>query len=302
MYLNAVMSSGLSNYGLGRDYPENVRNTIRNIGSRLDELMASTMSLPADMQKDAAFYIRSLNSRLVNDIILRTDEISDADAEQKLLDITKEMKAIERIYFEKAGVAIKAAEAVPSVAGEAIIPAADAKALSAQYRTTFESYGNLYPRYSAVRPMIAKMAAFPMVGPMFAAVIAGIDARLKTLETDQLNVDQGFKKMNEVLAQGVSAVRFDRPIYDKMRNWVAGVMSLDSAMTRFEGEFLKKSAPATVSLPLIGEVSKPAAIAIGVSAVTALGTGVYFLIRSMKPARRVSMAPGVAGYRRRRRK
>lgn len=308
MYLNAASSNGLGS--LGRMYGKSVQDLIDNYSKVMNTMMDSTGRLSPDGAQNARDLLKKANASLVNDVILKTDDIADDEAMKRLSAIRKDMYGVETI-FQKEQVAIEALPPMPTVAGTAVISVADAKELVSQFPRALEVHASLIERYPKVRSALQLVGAMPFMGPWATAMTADLDTRMKWLSDNVVTANEYFKQFPNFIAAsqkravpGAEAtVSMDRPTYDLMRFWVARAFSMDELLKRMAGTALKQPVTLTVRLPLIGEVPRTTAIVAGVGAVGLVGTGLYLLLRAA-PRRKTSYvpAPAMAGSRRRRKR
>lgn len=306
MYLSLAGSqNGLSAYG------EAIKQTLKNHGDLMNAMMDSTGRLPVAAATDARDRLRKLNADLVNNLILKEDSLSDDEAAKELSKISNGLFEVQKI-FRQNQVQVEPLPPTPSYgSGVATIPASEAKALLTEYPKALETHTSLTERYPKLRNALTVLSAVPFVGPYAAQVIAKFDGDMKWLSDNVIAANDLFKKVPEFITAAEKSavpgttpmVNIGRGAYDLMRTWSARVFSTDNAFKQWEGKALKKPVAVTMTLPLIGEVSRPAGIAISVGAAATVGTGLFFLLRSMLAAPpRGSASPAMAGHRRRRRR
>jgi hypothetical protein len=251
-------------HSLGRTYPADIQNSIQALGRSLDDLMASTLELAMRADVDVGGLVRGLNARLVNDVIIVSDQLSDDEARQRLFAIQKEIFAIQQL-FAQSGVPIQGRVPVATVEEEAVIPRAQAEKLLSDWRAAFDLYPSVVERYGRIRPSVEMLTALPIAGGAVAGMLGQFDARIRALDDDIFFVRDAFQDFEALLGQEGGAVRLRRPTFDRMRNWVAGVSAADEALKRLEGIGEKKPAerPAAPGIPFWAVIAVGGAALVG---------------------------------------
>lgn len=233
---------------LGKVYPEDIQSSIASIGRNLDDFMASTVAYQMATDEDVSPMVRDLNARLVNEVIIVSDEISDEEARRRLAAIRDGVFDVQRL-FTAAGVPIAGREPVATVEETAVIPRAQAEAMLAQFRIAWRIYPGLIERYGRIRPGLEVAAGLPIGGPFVAAGIVGLDQRINALDQEIFWAEEAFGRLEGLLEGAEPAVRIERRTFDRMRAWVAGVFQADETVKRIEGAAEKRAASPEPTVP-----------------------------------------------------
>lgn len=224
---------------LGRVYPSDVQSLISNVSQNLDELMASTERYREATGEDISPSVRDLNARLVNEVIISSDDIDDEEAMRRLRAIQDGIFQT-LVLFRAAGVTVAGYEPEATVEDIAVLPMEQAEAMAAQFRTAWDVYPGLVERYGRLRALAASAGA---------SALADFDVKISALDRDILWVQEAFAGLEAMVAEGGSAVRIARPTYNRMRGWVARVFQADEALKRVEGMAEGRGANPDPSLP-----------------------------------------------------
>ncbi len=233
---------------LGRTYPSDVRSTIANLGENLDNLMASGPELAAKADLDLSSQIATLNSRLVNEVIIASDQISDGEARTRLNAIKDDVFRL-FVIFRQNGVAVQGRQAMPTTEGVATIPMAQAQRLLSDLKETYDLYPSIVDRYARVRPMAETAAELPVAGASISGTLAAVDGNMVALDQDVLFARDAIAEFEKILAASGDSVQIERSTFVRIQNWIGGVRAVDEALKRLEGIFERKPAEPGPSRP-----------------------------------------------------
>lgn len=227
---------------LGRPYPPEIQSRISNLGRLLDDFMASTPAYNAATGQDIAPRIRALNAKLVNDVIIVSDEISDEEASARLGRISDEVFELTKL-FKAARVPIGPAPAVSTVEEVATIPRKQAEEMLEGFKKAFAVFPEVIDRYAAVRSSAEAAVALPVGGQAASELLATADRAISEADRGILDAQDLYGRLEkEILPSAGESVSIARPAFDLMRNWVAAVERADEAVKRLEGLVHKKPA------------------------------------------------------------
>lgn len=229
---------------LGRPYPRGIEDDIARLGKDLDELMASSTDLLMRADYDARDQIREINSRLVNEIIIVSDQISDEEVDQRLRNLRAEVFAIQGIFKEQ-GVPIIGYQAVPTTEDLAIIPYSQASSLAAEFRAAYDLYPSVVERYARIRPLVEQLGVVPLVGGMVGGFLSAMDGRMNALDEDVFFARDAIDGLQVMLQDRTDAVRIARQTFVRIQNWISGVYQMDELLKRMEGKAEGKPAETT---------------------------------------------------------
>lgn len=246
---------------LGRPYPANIEGDIARLGKDLDDLMASSTDLLMRADYDVRDQIRDINSRLVNDVIIVSDQISDEEADQRLRDLRAEVFAIQGV-FQQQGVPVIGYQSVPTTEDLAIIPFSQAASLATEFRAAYDLYPSVVERYARIRPMVEQLGVVPLVGGMVGGFLSSMDGRINALDEDVFFARDAIQGLDAMLADRTDAVRIARQTFVRIQNWISGVYQMDELLKRMEGKAEGKPAE-----PLAGSKWGTYAIVGGIAAV-----------------------------------
>jgi hypothetical protein len=217
---------------LGRSYPTDIQDSIFNLSRALDGLMAGTLEFTQQTDLDVSNEVRDLNARLVNDVIIESDRISDEEARTRIQELREPIGNLQ-IAFQKANVAT-GRPSVPTSGVLAIIPRDQAEELLGSFREAQRLYTEAVNRYIEARPAAESALAMPVSGNIAASMLSDVDRKID--ETDQYTNDavDAFEKLETILGDSGAAVQIDRSTFDVMRLWISKVREMDLAVQRLE--------------------------------------------------------------------
>lgn len=218
---------------LGRTYPNDIQDSIWNLSRALDDLMAGTMEFTRLTDHDPTDEIRDLNARLVNEVIIVSDKISDDEAKARLQELRGPIGDLQ-IAFSQVGVKGGLPE-VPTVSGLAVIPRSQAEDFLAQFKEAQRLYLEGVDRYIIARPAAEAALAMPVSGNVAGSMLSDLDRHLDELDRDTNQVDESFGKLESLLQEPGEALQVDRPTFDRMRLWISRINQFDQVLQRLEG-------------------------------------------------------------------
>lgn len=263
--LASIRHLGYVRTSLGRTYPGDIQNSILSLGSNLDAMMDRSMELLLQHDIDVRDRVRNLNARLVNEVIIVSDEIGDEEVRKRLKAQNDEAFDLV-VVFRQAGIPLTLSQPPePTVAATAVIPKAQAEALLSAFKDAWEKSPGLFERRQNIAPLLNALLAVPFFGVLFQKPTKELDGRLEAVNKGSVFARDAFLKLEkEFLPAATDAVRIERGAWDRMRFWVSSVEFADERLKRLEGQAMKK--PAQVAgLSTIAKVG----IAAGGTAVTA---------------------------------
>ena len=266
----------MSRRWLGRTYPTDIQDSLMNLSRSLDELMAGSLDYAQKTDTDVSDEVRDLNARLVNEVIIESDKISDEEARTRLQEIRDPIGNLQ-VAFRKAGI-IGGYPAIPTSGTLAIIPIAQAEELLVAFEKAQTLYLETVNRYVEARPAAEAALAMPVSGNIAAAMLADIDRQFNEADRYTNEADEAFTNLEALLAERGEAVQIDRPTFDLMRVWISRVNEVDQAVRRLEGLTGRKP----IDSPILAAARK---IPWWVMALVAAGalTGIVILAATKKP-------------------
>lgn len=235
---------------LGRPYSTGIQNTILNIGTNLDELMASSTELLVQADYDASFQIAELNSRLVNEVIIVSDQISDEEAQRRLQAIKDEIFQL-YVLFRQEGIPVRAAQPVPTTEAIAVLTKAHAEELLSRFETAWDLYPTLVDRFEKVRPIAETVGALPVAGAVIGGLLAGVNQNLVALDQEVFFVNEAIPALRDLIAESGEGVNIARGTFVRFENWIGTVFATDEALKRLEGMTERKPATPTVKKAVV---------------------------------------------------
>jgi hypothetical protein len=229
---------------LGRTYPNDIQDSIWNLSRALDDLMAGTMEFARLTDHDPSDEIRELNARLVNEIIIVSDKISDDEAKTRINELRGPIGNLQA-SFRQVG-ATGSLPAVPTVSGLAVIPREQAEDRLDQFKEAQRLYLEGVDRYVVARPAAEASLAMPVSGNVAGSMLADLDRRLDELDRDTNQVDEDFGRLESLLQEPGAALQIDRPTFDRMRLWISRINQFDQVLQRLEGLVGRKPAESPI--------------------------------------------------------
>jgi hypothetical protein len=222
---------------LGRTYPTDIEEALRQVAGRLDALMSSSMNLAIASDMDLSGRISELNTRLVNDIILPSDQLSDDDARARLLSLGKDIQDVENTFLQNN---VEIGQGGGQITSN-VISVKQAGNLADQIQKAFNIYGSIVDRYGLIRGYVSAASALPATGQKLSEMLAAFDQQIKSLD-QKISPVQKYQQDLEVAqakAEG-DMVQIDRDSVRRMQEWAAAVFQADEALKRIEAIALRK--------------------------------------------------------------
>lgn len=230
---------------LGRTYPSDVSDAIRSTAADLDDLMVSSADLLTYADLDVSPRVSAANARLVNDVILMSDTITDEAARARLAEIQGEIASI-RSVFTANGMAVHGRPSVPTVEATATVSSDQASLLAELFRKALARYPGIVDRYARIRPGIETRTDLPVAGGAIARDLQAADQAFRWLDD---NLDEARGDITAMADRALTSPSVDigRRSFDRIRAWIGTLDQADEAVKRLEGVALGTKAVAKAS-------------------------------------------------------
>lgn len=219
---------------LGRIYPDDIQQSIRQIGSTIDELMEKSQALLYGSDIDIAPILSRLNARLSNEVIIPSDEITDEEARERLNSIFDELYQVQSLVNESF--------LIPSET-EVRIQVSRAKELEESFsHANLEIYPGIIARYAKIKDALHGATVLPGVGMELSQQIRDFDRKLSVLEgsaTDVYRIVGDLQVASRTLEE---TLLFEQPALTQIENWIGQVYATEEALKRLEAIAMKKPA------------------------------------------------------------
>lgn len=227
---------------LGRAFPSDIEDSIKKLSDRLDSMMASSVNLAMAADQDLSGKISEVNTQLVNDVVLPSDQISDEDAHARIANIEKEVQDLENTFFENN---VEIGQGAGKITAN-VIPENQAKDLMAQMDKAFNIYASIVDRYGLIRGYVSAASALPSTGQKLTDMLSAFDGQIRAID-QKISPVRKYNGDLETALVNVSggAVPINRDEVLKMQQWAASVFQADEALKRIEAIALRKPVEAT---------------------------------------------------------
>lgn len=235
----------------GRSYAPDVEASIRAVGDRLDELAGASVPLFINAGVELSDAVRDVNAHLVNEVIIDSDTISDAEAVKRLAAIDAELQAL-RPPFAKHGIEIQAYVPASKEEVAQAVPMEKAGRLSTKLHEAWDRFIAVVDRYAKVRPQLEDLKATPVAGGATSAILTDFDRKLNAADADIFFAQEFIAQLDERIRQGGDSVEILGSTFTRLENWIQGVFMADQSLVRLEG--LLNGSPAAYTTPSWGGI------------------------------------------------
>lgn len=200
-------------------------------------MMGSSLNLAMAADTDLSGRISELNTTLVNEVVLPSDQISDDDARARISSIDGEVQELENTFFENN---VEIGPASGQITAN-VISESQAKDLTDQMEKAFNIYASIVDRYGLVRGYVSAASALPATGQKLTAMLTAFDFQIKTLDLKISAVQKYVSDLETALVNASGgAVPINRESVRRMQEWAGGVFQADEALKRIEAIALRK--------------------------------------------------------------
>lgn len=239
------MHNGRLNFqrrSLGRVYPPDIEDSIRQLSRRLDALMASSVNLTMAADQDLSGQISEANTRLVNEVVLPSDQLSDDDARGRIRSIESEVQNLENTFFENN---VEIGQGAGQLTAN-VISVRQADDLVDQMDKAFNIYGSIVDRYGLIRGYVTAASALPATGQKLSEMLSAFDSQIKDIDLRVAAAHTYADDLDIARANAKSGtVAINRDAVARMQQWAAAVFQADEALKRIEAIALRKPVEAT---------------------------------------------------------
>lgn len=229
---------------LGRIYGPDVEMAIKRLSDRLDALMSSSMNLAMAADFDLSGQISEVNTRLVNDVILPSDQISDENAQARISEIENEVQNLENSFYENN---VEIGRGAGMITAN-VLPATQARDLLDQVKKAFDLYTSTVDRYAGVKEYVASASALPATGQKLSEMLRSFEFKLRGVDLRVAPMHQYAENLERAISEAPgNTVAIDRDAVPRMQEWAASVFQADEVLKRIEAIALRKPVEVTPS-------------------------------------------------------
>lgn len=230
---------------LGRAFEPVLESSIRQAGQVLDELIATSVPFYVKTGQDLAPQIRDLNARLVNEVIIAPNDVSDAAATERLATIETGAGDV-RKTFDLAGFPVQAY--VPTPKGELTLNVSivEAQRLQKKLHEAWDRFLGVVDRYAKMRSQLEAIERDPQ-GGRITPVVLYFGKKLDAADGEIFFAQEFIDQLDKRLAEDPgSVIEILEQTFVRLENWVQGVFMAELVFVRLEGMVLDK--PAALSM------------------------------------------------------
>lgn len=219
---------------LGRDYPSDITGRIQSLGASLDQLMSQAAGYAAQTGGDLAEKVSALNTRLVNDVINASDQLTDDMARSRLLGIENDRDALQDLVRQE-GLQALSYQPVSTGMDTVTLSKSSTEDLENALKKAYDLYGQMVSRYDAARPAIQSALALPARGAQLGPLLRDMDQKMALLDGNAQGAHDAIVDLSSDIDVGQDPVTIDRATFEKANAWNSGVFEANETLKRVEG-------------------------------------------------------------------
>lgn len=207
---------------LGRAYPAAIQGEIDALGLQVDALLPAALDFSIASGTDSQRAVSTLNARLVNEVVIVSAQLTDAEARVRVAAIKKGVSILLK----------KASEGAIHQDAARILSKDQALALVSAWNRAFDVYDDVTRRVGRLKQ-----------GTLESSAYSDVALSLQVLDADVLWAKDAFEQLAD-LADGRDDVEIEGGAFSKMASWLTESVSVDNRLKRLEGRLENRPARA----------------------------------------------------------
>lgn len=218
---------------LGRTYPAEIQDQIVGLGKILDDLIAGSFDFFGMTERNVIEEIRTLNSSLVNEVIVISDKLSDQETKD-VLGIMKKFAERIQAEYKEAGIERRFLS-LPQEKGLIRVSKKTIESWISDAEKAIALFPEMASRYVELRPAAESSVSMPLAKETVFSMMTDLESRFDELGIYAEEIERTAGEMKSVLPNFGDEMEVDRAAFYQMGLWTVLAYEADQILQRIEG-------------------------------------------------------------------